>query len=308
MFSHFYPEANLENVNQILEKHGVAVIPNVFQENECEILKNNVFKYLKEEFDIEKPDDFHRLRPISGGILHYYGISLLKEVLDLKTDVRVVQIFEKIWNTNELTMSLDGMHIAPPPEQTLSGNFFNEKSLWLHTDQASSKTTKCCVQAFINLEHTENGDGCLSVLTNSHKYHQEFFQTFNIDTHGSDWYVINKNTHLEWFLRKGCECKWIIAPKGSLVLWDPRTIHMGTLPRVDRANKDRWRFLVYVCFAPASMQSQKDRELLKMAYMQNRCTAHWPYNVHVFNRAYDDTKYNNLRNLSERHKQYLGFN
>jgi len=306
MFSDIYPEANLENLNQILETYGVAVIPNVFQENECELLKENVFKYLKTEFEIEKPDDFQKLRPLKGGILHYYGISLLKEVLDLKTDERVVQIFEKIWDTKELTMSLDGLNITPPPEQT-TGNYFNEKSIWLHTDQASNKTTKCCVQAFINLENTENGDGCLSVLTNSHKYHQEFFQTFNIDTQGSDWYIINKYSHLEWFMQKGCECKWVMASKGSVVLWDSRTFHMGTLPRADRANKDLWRFLVYVCFAPASMQSQRDRELLKKAYIQNRCTAHWPYNVNVFNRAYDDTKYNSLRDLSERHKHYLGF-
>jgi hypothetical protein len=305
MFSNFYPEANLENINQILEKYGVAVIPDVFQADECENLKNKVFEYLKEEFEIEKPDDYGLLKPISGGILHYYGISLLKEVLDAKTDERVVQIFEKIWDTKELTMSLDGMHIAPPAEQT-SRIFFNERTFRFHTDQASCRTTKCCVQGFINLEHTESGDGCLSVLANSHKYHQEFFEAFNIDTHGSDWHVINNSTNLEWFLKKGCECKWIMAPKGSLVLWDSRTFHNGTLPRIERANKDRWRFLIYVCFAPAIMQSKKDRDLLKKAYIENRCTAHWPYNVNVFNRAYDDTKYNSLSDLSERHKHYLG--
>ena len=90
-----------------------------------------------------------------------------------------------------------------------------------------------------------------------------------------------------------------------MVFWDSRTIHMGTLPRQIRPNK-HWRFLVYVCYTPARLQTDQDKNLLKIAYIQNRLTAHWPYSVRLFNRRQDDLMFNKLDDLTERHRKYLG--
>lgn len=91
-----------------------------------------------------------------------------------------------------------------------------------------------------------------------------------------------------------------------MVFWDSRTIHMATLPRRNRPNKNRWRFLVYVCYTPARLQSQMDSELKKNAYIQNRLTAHWPYDVNVFSKKKDDETENSLSNLTERHNKFIG--
>jgi hypothetical protein len=303
-FSDLSPLTDLANLKKTLNELGVAVLPTVFSETECNDLIRSIRTNLAENFNVVNPDDFEKLRPIEGGIFQNYGLSLTKEVLDFKTDEKAIKPFQQIWGEDELVMSLDGLFISPPPEESKQEFFSRNQGSWLHTDQASYRREFCCVQGSINLEPIEHGDGCLSVLTNSHIFHSEFFDTFDIDTCGSDWFVLN-DKHLEWFLSKGCEWKMIVAPKGSMVFWDSRTIHMGALPREDRVNKDRWRFIIYVCYAPKRLQSSEDAEMKKMAYVDNRCTAHWPYDVNVFPKRRDDNKTNDFEKLSQRHKKFI---
>lgn len=302
----FSPLTDLDSLAGTLEKYGVAVLPNLFTDEECEKVKKSVFDEMASKHGVHTPDDFYKVEPIEAGILQKFGLSLLKEVLDLKTDERVVEAFRRVWPeaNGELTTSFDGICIQPPPEQITDKPFFKENLF--HTDQASNKKEKCCVQAFINLEPTETGDGCLSVLTKSHRFFNEFFDFFKISSLGLDWFVINDTTHLDWFINKGCEWKTIMAPKGSLVLWDSRTIHMGTEPRQGRPHPDHWRFVVYVCYTPAHLQTQHDTELKRSAYLNNRTTSHWPYNVNVCFKSPNDHKKNDLNNLTERHRKYLG--
>lgn len=305
MSADFSPITDLDNLVSTLDKFGVAVLPNVFESKECDALKRKIFRHLAAQHDVKSTQDYYKkIRPLNGGLIHYYGISLLPEVLNLKTDERTIEPFRRIWNEPNLTTSFDGLFIGPPAEET--NFFFDSNDLSFHTDQSSDKKEKCCFQAFINLELTETGDGCLSVLTYSHNYHAEFFDYFKTTSRGRDWFKLKPN-HLDWFIKeKKCEWNTICAPKGSMVFWDSRTIHMGTLPHRDRPNKNRWRFLVYVCYTPARLQSKEDTNLKQIAYVQNRMTSHWPYKVKLFDRREDDLLYNKLEDLTERQKKYLG--
>ena len=78
--------------------------------------------------------------------MRHYGIALIKPCLDLRTDDRVIEPFRRIWpeENSELTTSLDAIHIGAPPELTTNKKFFVETSF--HTDQASHKAEKCCIQ------------------------------------------------------------------------------------------------------------------------------------------------------------------
>ena len=81
---------------------------------------------------------------------------------------------------------------------------------------------------------------------------------------------------------------------------------MGTEPREGRLNADRWRFVIYVCYTPTRLQSNEDVELKKQAYIENRCTAHWPYGVVASSFQYDvNLKNNELSSLTERHNKYF---
>ncbi|CAF0771066.1 unnamed protein product [Brachionus calyciflorus] len=306
MYTDFFPETDISNLNATLNQHGVCVLTNVFQREECDFIRQRILNHLKTELNVSEPNDFEKLKPLKGGIMRYYGISLLKEVLDLKTDARTVKPFEEIWQNNELTTSFDSIFIGPPPEQTEKDNFFDPNKTWFHLDQASNKHDLCCVQAFINLEDAEHGDGCLSVLEKSHLYFNEFYTHFGINTQGRDWFLLNQKIHVDWFREKGCNWRTIMAPKGSMVFWDSRVVHQGTLPRKNRPNP-KWRFLSYVCYTPGYLQSKNDAKLKREAYVNNLCTAHWPYTVKIFNVKTDDfNKTNNLKELSQRQKLLFG--
>ena len=199
-FSDFSPLTDLENLNQTLETYGVAVLPNVFTEEECERVKNGVYSYLAKNHDVHEADDYVKVNPMEGGIINCYGIALIKDVLNMKTDERVENIFKRIWNNEEVTMSLDAINIMPPKKLFQKSKIISPAGF--HTDQSSYKREKCCVQSFINLEHTESGDACLSVLKSSHKFHTNFFDENRI-SEPSDWYVLSSDDY-KWYSSKGC--------------------------------------------------------------------------------------------------------
>lgn len=306
MFADFSPQTDLLNLKSTLSEHGVAVLPEVISREECDNLRQTLLNYINNELNINLPNDFEKLMPLKGGIMRHYGISLLKEILDLKTDERIKKPFEKIWDQSELTTSFDSVFIGPPPEKLGDKYFFDENRTWFHLDQASNKRDMCCVQGFINFEDTQNGDGCLSVLEKSHLFFNEFYENFKIDTHGKDWFLLNQKIHIDWFRSKGCEWRTIMAPKGSMIFWDSRTVHMGTAPRRGRPFPN-WRILAYVCYTPAQLQNNYDAKLKRNAFVENKCTAHWPYSVRVFEKVINGfNKKNNLRDLTQRQRELFG--
>jgi ectoine hydroxylase-related dioxygenase (phytanoyl-CoA dioxygenase family) len=311
MYADFSPITDLDNLTKTLDEFGVAVLPNVFSRDECDAFRAKVMKELKTELGVVTPNDvMDKLKATHGGMIKTHGVSLSNTVLELKTDERTIEPFRRVWpeDRDALVTSLDAMFIGPPPELTFNPQLFDPEKTSFHFDQASNKKEFCCLQSFINLEDTEHGGGCLGVMTGSHKLHAKFFENFGIDTQNRDWYLINKTTHHQWFLDNGCEWKMMCAPKGSMVLWDSRTLHMGTLPRADRPNPNKWRFLVYVCYGPARFQTNEDMELKRKAYNQNQCTAHWPYGgVRLFSKDKDDFKFRNAdKDLTQRQRELIG--
>lgn len=98
----------------------------------------------------------------------------------------------------------------------------------------------------------------------------------------------------------------VLAPKGSMVFWDSRTIHKPSPAMSNRINKTRWRFVIYVCYTPEKFQSEADKQKKKEAYINNSCTSHWPFMVTVFRKNYNDKKINNIEDLTERQKKCIG--
>jgi hypothetical protein len=107
-FKNFSPITDLENLNNTLNNYGVAVMPNVFTADECELVKLLTFNNLAQNFGVKGPNDYDKIFITGGGIIHHCGIALSKEILDMKSDERVEKIFKTIWNNQEVTMSLDG--------------------------------------------------------------------------------------------------------------------------------------------------------------------------------------------------------
>ena len=113
-------------------------------------------------------------------------------------------------------------------------------------------------------------------MEGSHKYHKEFQERFQINDK-KDWYLLKKGVKdgEQFYRDKGCSYKKIMCPRGSLVLWDSRTIHCGMEPMRERENPNI-RCIIYLCYMPRSMATPAQLRKKRKAFEEMRSTTHWP--------------------------------
>ena len=95
----------------------------------------------------------------------------------------------------------------------------------------------------------------------------------------NDWYDLNWEEY-QFFITKGCVERRITCPKGSLVLWDSRTIHCGAEPLITRQNPN-FRACLYVCYQPRKMIDEDNLMIHQMCFNKLRMTHHWVTNVFI---------------------------
>src|SRR5207253_3032721 len=72
--------------------------------------------------------------------------------------------------------------------------------------------------------------------------------------------------------------KHIKAPRGSLILWDSRTLHWNQHPSKDRLYCDtsKVRMVGYLCYVPKARLTNEGRALRKKAFEMGISTGHNP--------------------------------
>ena len=182
---------------------------------------------------------------------------------NLRLNPKILNVFSKFWNveSEDLITSFDGASF----ELT---NISNTKS-WYHVDHSYLDSKFRNLQSWITAFDVEPGDATLSVLESSHKYHSEFTKYFNI-TNFSDFYVLN-NLEFDYYKNKCMERK-ICCPKGSLVLWDSRTVHYGS----NSLDKKNLRCVSYLCYIPRKYCTKKNLKYKKIAFENLDTTTHDP--------------------------------
>ena len=66
-----------------------------------------------------------------------------------------------------------------------------------------------------------------------------------------------------------------------MVFWDSRTIHCGVEPRKGREEQN-FRCVVYLCYTPRSLSTEKELKKKIKAFEEMRMTSHWPHKVKLF--------------------------
>ena len=277
-----------ENVKKKLKKYGVAIIPSVLNEKECKEMQNGMWNTLEHisknwEEPINRNNDktwknIKHLYPKHGMLIQNFGIGHSQFIWDLRTNKKITNIFSKIWDCQDkdLLTSFDAASFHLPSEVTNIGWHKND---WYHTDQSFTRNNLECIQSWVTGFDVNKGDATLGFLEKSHKYHESFkFDNMIIDK--SDWYKLNQK-ETEYFYNKGCIERKIYCPKGSLVLWDSRTIHCGVGPLKERKNKN-FRCVVYLCYTPKKLASKKSIEKKIKAFEELRMTSHWPHKPKLF--------------------------
>lgn len=278
-----------ETLKDTLDKFGVAIVPSVLNEEECDAMISGMwdfFEHITQEWSvpIDRNDKstwrgMYKLYPMHSMLFQYFSVGQAQVSWDIRQKQKIVEIFSHFWNTkcNDLMVSFDGFSFNMPPEVTNRG--WNRNNTWYHTDQSFLRPEFECMQTWVTGLDVEDGDATLAFYEGSNKFHREFAETFNV-SNKKDWYKLNKEEE-QFYLDRGCERKKIMCPKGSLVCWDSRTIHCGTEAERTREN-EKLRTVIYLCYKPRSQATTANIKKKRKAFNELRTTSHWPCRVKLF--------------------------
>lgn len=289
---------NINNVKDIINKYGVAIIPNLLNETECNIMINEMWNYLEyitnnTKYQITRNDknswkNYTKLYFKHSMLIQHWNIGHAQYIWNVRQNKKIINIFSKLYNVpnEQLLVSFDGASIHFPSEITNTG--WNKKTKY-HCDQSYMRNNFECIQSWINAYDTNIGDATLSFLEKSHLYHKDFKIDMNLSGNKNDgkedWFILGENTnkYIKYYLNKGCVEKKIKCPRGSLVLWDSRTIHCGSEPLKDRLNPN-FRCVVYLCYLPRILCNKANLNKKKKAFNELRTTNHNPCKIKLFSK------------------------
>ena len=282
-----------ETLKETLQTYGVAIIPRVLNWEESVRMVSgqwDFFEHITQTWDTpinrQNKDSWkgiYNLYPMHSMLIQHWNVGQSQVTWDLRQNEKIVDIFANFWEceNDELLVSFDGFSFNMPPEVT--GRGWNKENTWYHTDQSYLRPGFECMQSWVTGLDVEEGDATLAIYEGSHQYHQEFADTFEIkEKKGTkaDWYKLSREEE-DFYTNKGCEKIKIMAPKGSLVCWDSRTIHCGVEANQGR-NREKLRSVVYLCYKPRSLSTETNLKKKRKAFEDMRSMNHWPEKGKLF--------------------------
>jgi hypothetical protein len=220
-------------------------------------------------------------------LFQHFNIGHSQISWDIRTNEKIVNVFSSIYNVdkNDLIVSFDGLSFQIPPEITKRGSRERTRTKTFHTDQSYLENDFKCIQSWITSIDVNEGDATLVFLEGSNNFHKDFRHKFIKDDKSSwkdNWHKLNED-ELNFYIEKGCKQRFVTCKKGSLVLWDSRTIHYGIESSIKR-DKQNFRAVIYLCYLPRSMSTEKDLEKKRKAFKELRTTSHWPNKIKLFSK------------------------
>lgn len=291
-------------IRNTLTIYGFCVITDVLDDTQCNKMTMdmaNTLSYatqrMNKPFNVTDTSTYGTLSEIQatrGFIFQNFGLGQSQVCWDIRTNNRVISCFNDLYNTPlvdglpDLLVSMDGFSFSVPPEMNNNKGFY--KNSWYHFDQSTMKNNFECVQGWVTGLDVNEGDATLSVMVGSHNFHHLYGQFFGQVK--DDWVKVDD---LNFFTSKGCYEYRVVCPRGSLVMWDSRTLHYGSPPLQGRKVQN-YRAIVYVCYTPRSLATKKELDYKIKYFMERgshgykRTMNHWPHRPKVFPelpRSYD---------------------
>lgn len=128
----------------------------------------------------------------------------------------------------------------------------------MHSDRGRrDKTIPTQYLTTILLDDVDMDDHGFVYMSKSHKYHDRFFDKHpkgslhfesTTDSTGTVQLTFDE---MEYFEKRGCHWRKVVAPKDSVIVWDTRLIHCTSNPRKGRLNPQN-RYLIYGGWEPAT--------------------------------------------------------
>ncbi|KXH59263.1 hypothetical protein CSAL01_12910 [Colletotrichum salicis] len=201
-----------------------------------------------------------------------YGASHEQMAWKARTEPNVVEVFEKLWETDELRTSFNGMNISLPNRKDISG---------VHGRTATRILKEKAVQSLLNFAPNGPNDDELVLMRGSAKLFDEFFahKRESADHEDApppeikfmDLFLFNEKD-VQGFERKGCELFKVNMEPGDFVLWDSRIMHYARFPESDQI-----RHMEYICMTPRRFATDEALEAKKYCFENWFGTTHWPH-------------------------------
>jgi len=274
-----------ENLKETIDKYGVAIIPNLLNDDECEEMQNEMWNYLEHitqewttPIDRNNQETWSQMFNLTHDSLlfEFWNIGHSQMVWNVRQNPKIVDVFAKFYNVkqDELVSSFDAASIYLPPE-IVHSHWHEDIGYWYHTDESFLTKSFSHIQSWVTAYDVNENDGTLAFYESSNKYHEEFKQLYNI-TDPTSFYKLNEN-ELEFF-DDFCVKKKIKCPKGSLVLWSSKTIHCGIYPSENRLVPNT-RCVSYLCYAPRSEITEENLLVKQEALYNLKTTGHDPLQI-----------------------------
>ena len=282
--------ATAETLRSAIEEHGVAAIQ-ILDDQECDEIFNGLLSFVENatsawDTPFNRDDratwkQYFELAPLHGYLMQCFGIGNSPAVWLARQNPKIVNVFAAFYGVapTELLASFDGASLLLPPEDTNRG--YHKGKDWYHCDQSFTERGFQCLQSWVTAKDVRKGDATLTYLKDSHKFHDAFATEFKV-TKKVDWFKLTPE-HMAWYELKGCEKIDVVCPKGTLVVWDSRTIHCGKGAIIGRATPE-YRAIVYTCFMPRSAASERDLKRKRDAFDNQRTTTHKASTAQLFSK------------------------
>jgi|GEM_PF-1919180 hypothetical protein len=291
-----------------LEELGYCVIPQVFSASETENLYERVWhEYIEKAWPSCKMDDRSNWKetfPMYNLFGIFAGPAGQTQVMwDLRQDFRIVHPFAQIWDTTDLIVSMDGLSLMCPQEiregyvepfphvdqavlirQDNVGHDNNSSMDFV--SESSLKTKPFTVQGQFLFEDSSEYDGGFYCIPKSHLRFDEFAPVWEaLNTSQSVEVKQSRRTYLLDFFDRNLDesgnpyCKkHVTAPRGSLILWDSRTVHWNQHASKDRPYSDypKVRMVGYLCYVPKTRLTDENKKLRIEIFEEGVSTGHNP--------------------------------
>ena len=252
-FSSEKPEDWLE----FLDREGYVVLSDILTPDEQ---KFNMDLFKKEwskvspNFKWDKPNDWSiKNSPLmfAKGMAIYSGFGQSDFMWSLRTNPKIIGIFENIHGVEDLVVSLDGFSVFLSDKQ--------QTKSWLHIDQ-NPKNQAYSIQGSYNFLPVGKEDAGFVVVPGTHKsYHPEV-------SHKKDWIMVDQENFEP-------QSKKLLIPGNCFVLWNSKTIHAST--GMTKGTTGLNRVTAYITYLPKYLRTKEMAKKRKQAYMDSRTTSHW---------------------------------
>jgi len=277
----YYPtlfdKSNTEGWLSHLDDRGFVMIKNVLTPSELEKSKSQFiadWKKVCPQFSFSDPSTWTiNNTPImwSKGMCVFSGLPQSNFMWNLRTNDDIQNIYKKIYQTDSLVTSLDGLSV-------FLDNTHKSKS-WLHIDQNPKNDIYSIQGSFNLLPVKSNKDAGFIIVSDSHKTYRP------IVSHKNDWIVCEDQTD------QSAKAKKLIIPENCLTLWNSRLIHANEAikmsktefqNRISQTHQDQSnplslfnRVTAYITYQPKTMRSSEIIEKRIECYKNGQGTSHW---------------------------------